>query len=82
MEARLTFWNQYWKRHGKEPDWPGWLEELRQEAITQVRESEREPITTDQVLKSIQKAPAKAGLGLDSWRPRDWEHLPLTMLEE
>jgi hypothetical protein len=30
----------------------------------------------------IQKAPAKAGLGLDSWRPRDWEHLPKPLLEE
>jgi hypothetical protein len=80
MEARLTFWNQYWKGHEQEPDWPVWLEGLRQEALSQVRESERDPISTDQVLKCIQKAPANAGLGLDSWRPRDWEHLPPAML--
>jgi hypothetical protein len=29
----------------------------------------------------ISKAPAKAGLGLDSWRPRDWEHLPAALVE-
>jgi hypothetical protein len=81
MEARLTFWNKYWKGHEREPDWPSWLEELRQEALLQVSESDRDPITSDQVLKCIQKAPAKAGLGLDSWRPRDWEHLPVEMLE-
>ena len=29
MEARVAFWNKYWKGQDRQPDWPDWLEELR-----------------------------------------------------
>ena len=82
MDARVGFWNQYWKGQGEAPDWPDWLEELRLEAKRQVAEADRDCISLDQVKTAIQKAPAQAGLGLDSWRPRDWEGLPPDLLGE
>ena len=27
MEARLCYWNQYWKGRDRVPDWPDWLED-------------------------------------------------------
>ena len=38
MEARVAFWNQYWKGQDRQSDWPSWLEELRLEAKTQTAE--------------------------------------------
>ena len=82
METRVAFWNQYWKGQVRVPDWPHWLEELRLEAKTQAADEGSDPIKFEQALAVIQKALAKAGLGLDSWRPRDWENLPKELLEE
>jgi hypothetical protein len=82
MEARQAFWNKYWKGQDRQPDWPDWLEAFRLEAMTQAAEAQRDPTNVDLVLTVIQKAPAKAGLGLDSWRPRDWEYPPKPMQEE
>jgi hypothetical protein len=29
IEARLAFWNNYWKGQDRQPDWPDWLDAFR-----------------------------------------------------
>ena len=75
LEARASFWKQYWG--SRMPDeQTDWIQEVRTVALQQQRDMPVEPIELCQVQEAIAGSPAKTGVGSDLWRVKQWHVLP------